>query len=77
MKADDHSIQGEVDTEISPASAGEEDVSGSATDPESDDNMLDASHEVGLRMNETEDEKQELNIAQDVEEAEKARRGPD
>lgn len=52
---------------------GESAVSGDAPDVESDDNVLDNMHDVGLHLNESDDgeEVEPLNIAKDVEEAEK------
>lgn len=58
----------------SPQDIGETSVSGSIPDLESDDDMLENSHEVGLRLDEDEDNPQELNIAADVEAAEKLHR---
>lgn len=61
----------------SPSILGEQSVSGDMTDPESDDDMLLNSHQVGLRLDEDEDNPQELNIAADVAAAERSRRGLD
>lgn len=49
-------------------------MSGDMPDPESDDNMLDASHRVGLRLEEDEENPQPMDIAADVAVAEKAHR---
>lgn len=60
-----------------PSVAGEQLVSGDMTDPESDDDTLLNSHQVGLRLDEDYDNPKELNIAADVAAAEAARRSPD
>ncbi|MDQ3008926.1 MAG: hypothetical protein M3Q81_05030 [bacterium] len=57
-----------------PSVYGEQSVSGNMPDPESDDDMLLNSHQVGLRVYEDEESPQELNIAADVAAAEADRR---
>jgi hypothetical protein len=58
-----------------PALKDEESVSGSSSNPESDDDTLENAHEVGLQLNDTDDgegKKEKLNIARDIDNAEKA-----
>lgn len=62
---------------VSPSILGEQSVSGDMADPESDDDMLLNSHQMGLRLDEDEDNPQELNIAADIAAAERSRRGMD
>jgi hypothetical protein len=73
-------IEDSTDKVIGPDSPpyleGEAAISGSAPDVEADDNMLDASHEVGLRQDESEEHKKPLNMAADVAKAERMRRRP-
>lgn len=59
---------------ISDEESGENAVSGSNPDVDSDDNMLDNAHEMGLYENSSEEDQEELNIAEQVEQAEKAHR---
>jgi hypothetical protein len=54
---------------------GELSVSGDMPDPESDDDMLLNSHQVGLRLDEDYDNPKPLNMAADVAAAERSRRG--
>lgn len=54
---------------------GELSISGDTPDPESDDDMLLNSHQVGLRLDEDYDNPKPLNAAADVAAAERARRG--
>lgn len=56
---------------LSPAEADELGVSGTTPDPESDDNMLDNAQDVGLYTDSNEEEPVELNIADQIEKAEK------
>lgn len=56
---------------LSPAELGEYDVSGSAADPESDDDMLENAHDVGLYADSDEENPAELNIADQIAKAEK------
>lgn len=56
-----------------PHVVGEQSVSGDMPDPSSDDDTLRMSHEVGLRLEEEEENPQPLNIAADVATAEKSR----
>lgn len=50
--------------------SGERTVSGSTTIPEADDNVLDFAHEAGLYTEADEENPHELNMAQEIEEAE-------
>lgn len=59
---------------LSPNEISESEVSGSTPDPESDDNMLENEHEVGLYTDATDDDAPELNIAEQIEKAEQAHR---
>ena len=71
-------VFGDEDRGITPRSvAGEQQVSGDMPDPESDDDTLLNSHQVGLRLDEDYDNPRELNIAADVAAAEAARRSPE
>lgn len=54
---------------------GELSVSGNMADPESDDDVLLNSHQVGLRLDEDYDDPKPLNMAADVAAAERSRRG--
>lgn len=56
---------------LSPDEVSENGVSGPTADPESDDDMLQNEHEVGLYTDADEDEAPELNIADQIEKAEK------
>lgn len=58
-----------------PHVVGEQSLSGDMTDPEADDDMLAASHQVGLRLDEDSENPQELDIAGDVAATERDRRG--
>lgn len=57
------------------AEDGEEALSGDNAGLETDDDMLEASHEVGLRTDEDYENPQPLNIAEDIEKAERAHLG--
>lgn len=50
---------------------GEQSISGSEADLESDDNVLDAAHNVGLYEDQDEEHPGELNVAKEVEKDEK------
>lgn len=58
-----------------PSIKGEESISGDAPDPESDDDVLDAAHKTGLYTESDEDHPHEVDLANEVEEAEKDRVG--
>jgi hypothetical protein len=58
----------------SPAQRGGNAVSGSQPDVESDDDVLENAHQVGIAVNEDLENPTELNIAQDVQDAEELRR---
>lgn len=62
---------------VTPAQAGEGAISGSVPDLESDDDMLENAHEMGLYQGDDGEHPQELNIADQVMAAEKKRRGLD
>ncbi len=62
---------------VTPAQAGEGAISGSVPDLESDDDMLENAHEMGLYKGDDGEHPQELNIADQVMSAEKKRRGLD
>ena len=62
---------------VTPAQAGEGKISGSVPDLESDDDMLENAHEMGLYQADDGEHPQELNIADQVMAAEKKRRGLD
>lgn len=55
----------------SPQEYGEESVSGSMPDPESDDDTLENAWKMGLYTGDDEEHPQELNIAHEMEKAEK------
>ena len=57
-----------------PSVLGEQSVSGDMPDPESDDDTLANMKQVGLQTDADYDNQEELNIAEDVEEAEKLHR---
>lgn len=61
-----------LDEENSPSVKGEQSVSGDMTDPASDDDVLKNAHDVGIALDEDSENPQELDIAEDVEEAEEA-----
>ncbi len=63
------------ETAVPPGVAGEQSVSGDTPDPESDDDVLLNAQQVGLHVDEDEETPEELNIAEEVEAAEKQRRG--
>lgn len=58
----------------SPAVTGEESISGSAPDPESDDDLLANAHAVGQQLGEDLEHPQEVDIARDIDAAEKHHR---
>jgi hypothetical protein len=62
---------------ITPGQAGEGAISGSVPDLESDDDMLENAHEMGLYAADDGEHPQELNLAGQVIAAEKKRRGLD
>jgi hypothetical protein len=70
-QSDDDSLPDAIPPEV----LGELSVSGDMPDPESDDDTLLNSHEVGLRLDEDYENPQPLNIAEDVAMAEADRRG--
>jgi hypothetical protein len=55
-------------------SLGEQSISGSTPDPTSDDDTLEAAHAVGTQLDEDEENPQDLDIARDIDKAEKALR---
>lgn len=57
-----------------PESRDQQSASGTIPDPESDDDVLLMSQQVGLRVDEDEENPQELDIAKQIEEAERAHR---
>lgn len=56
---------------------GESEPGGDTPDPESDDDLLEAEHRIGHQPEEDLENPKPLNIAKDVEEAEKERRLPE
>ncbi len=58
-----------------PSVRGEQAVSGDMPHPESDDDTLLNSHQVGLRLDETEENPLPLNMAADINNAERSRHG--
>lgn len=56
---------------------GDEDVAGSMASPESDDDVLDSAHEMGLYQKASEEHPKEVGIAKQVDEAEKIHRESD
>lgn len=68
---------GSNDDTQSPSVLGDQTVSGENPDPESDDDTLQNVHDVGLGLDEDYDNPQPLDIAKDVEEAERAHRDDD
>lgn len=65
-----------IDQSSDPGTIGEASLSGSSPDPVSDDNTLESAQAVGLRLDETDDASNPLNLAGDVARAEQARRSP-
>lgn len=53
---------------------GEQSVSGSTPDPESDDDTLENAHNMGLQLNEDDEHPQPLNLAADIDKAEEYHR---
>lgn len=72
----DDSTDKVIDKNSPPYIQGEASMSGSAADVESDDDMLEASQEVGLRQDESDEHPKPLNIAEDIKKSETARRRP-
>lgn len=72
--SDDQKHQSALDQD---ENTGEQSISGATPDPESDDNVLDAAKEAGLYEKADEEHPQELNIAEEIEEAEKAHQEED
>jgi hypothetical protein len=64
-----------LDDAASPQLLGEQSVSGDMADPESDDDMLENAHQMGLQMGADDDNPQELDMAGDVAAAERRRHG--
>lgn len=58
----------------SPSVMGEQSLSGDMPDPESDDNVLENAHAVGLALEEDEEHPKPLNIAADINKAEEYRK---
>lgn len=56
---------------------GEQTISGSTPDPESDDNTLDTAHEAGLYENQDEEHPGEIGIAEEVNKDEQEHRKKD
>ncbi len=54
-----------------PQNQGEESISGSMAGVESDDNTLDAAHEMGLYQKADEEHPKEVGIAEEIDKAEK------
>ena len=65
---DDQKHEEALDEDIK---TGEQTISGSTPNPESDDNTLDAAHQAGLYEDQDEEHPGELNIAKEVEKDEK------
>lgn len=65
---DEQKHQGALDEDIK---TGEQTISGTNADLESDDNTLDAVHEAGLYGDQDEEHPGEINIAKEVEKDEK------
>lgn len=70
----DDSTNDTIDETTPPSVLGEQSVSGDMPDPESDDDTLANMKQVGLQTDADYDNQEELNIAEDVEEAEKLHR---
>lgn len=49
---------------------GEESISGSATEPEEDDDTLENAHEMGQQLDEDPEHPKEIDIARDIDKAE-------
>ncbi len=60
-----------------PAQQGEESVSGETPDPESDDNVLDKAHKMGIYEKADEEHPQELGLGEEVNKEEEERLGED
>ncbi len=63
IESDDQKHQNVLDEDIK---TGEQSISGSTPDPESDDNTLDAAHDVGLYEDQDEEHPGELGIDEEV-----------
>lgn len=59
---------------ITPAQEGEGKISGTNPEPESDDDMLENAHEMGLYKEDDGEHPQELNLAAEVMKAEEGRK---
>lgn len=57
-----------------PQNEGEQATSGHMPNPESDDDMLESSHQMGMRLDEDDENPQPLNLAREIEKAEQAHR---
>lgn len=57
-----------------PSVVGEQSISGDMPDPESDDDVLENAHMMGLALDEDEEHPKPLNIASDVQKAEEYRK---
>lgn len=66
-----------MDEDASPQTMGEQSESGHMPDPASDDDTLENAQEVGIAQDADPEHPKELNIAEDVEEAEESRRDPE
>ncbi len=73
---DDSPGSDEINTESAPfnhpSNQGQQSISGSETDPTSDDDTLDAAQAVGTQMDEDEEHPRELDIASDIDRAEES-----
>ncbi len=65
---DDQKHKDALDEDIK---TGEQSISGSNADPESDDNTLDAAHDAGLYEDQDEQHPGEINVAEEVQKDEK------
>lgn len=63
IESDDQKHQNALDEDIK---TGEQSISGSTPDPESDDNTLDAAHDVGLYEDQDEEHPGELGIDEEI-----------
>lgn len=84
LSANDPVVRGKIidtthlqndENNITDDGVGDQFVSGEMPDTESDDDMLENSHQVGLRLDEDYDNPKELNIAADIAAAEAERHG--
>lgn len=74
IKEDSQKHKDAVDGDIK---TGEQSISGSTPDPESDDNTQDTAHDAGIYENQDEEHQGEIDIAKEVEKDEKALRKGD